>query len=309
MKRICTFLVSTLLLAGCGNGTNPFMQNGGTAYQPTATPTATNVPDALAKNLKSASYDPLTQTLTLDLRSLDGGTEFATYARTPGLDVAGYQAYTIQQDWSHRHFTALVGESGDPAKSVRAGVVGDGGQYNRYWSGGFYERDGGFTPPAGSGLVTYDGSYAGVTNIDGPGAVLAAPPAGAEASTLPAQSARTDGLIRLTVDFTNNAVNGSVYDRKFTDTAQALPTIVLVEGVIDATGAYAGKVEYDGEIDTNIGDFGGIFGGADAGGTGGVVALGEFDGVGDPLGYENEAEIGVFVLTKCGLPGAAPTCP
>jgi hypothetical protein len=51
-----------------------------------------------------------------------------------------------------------------------------------------------------------------------------------------------------------------------------------------------------------IGNYGGIFGGANAEG----VAGGIF--VENHVGVENADEYGVFVLTQCGLTGADPIC-
>jgi len=196
---------------------------------------------------------------------------------------------------------------------VQAGVVSDGGQFNRFFSGGFYQRDGAYDPPGGigspSGLVSYAGNYAGVTNIDAPGGPnLLPPPAGTDPSVLPAQSSRTQGEIFLNVDFADNAVNGSVYDRTLVDSTTALPDIVLVDGDIAGDGTFLGTVEYDGDPTRSIGDFGGIFGGTNAAAVGGVVSLNEFF---DDSNIANNAERerGVFVLIQCGQPGDDPACP
>ncbi|MCV2893283.1 hypothetical protein [Lentibacter sp. XHP0401] len=126
---------------------------------------------------------------------------------------------------------------------------------------------------------------------------------------MPGQAARTEGNIFLNVTFgeNNNAINGSVYDRSIVDTGQALPSIVLVATDIAADGTFLGQVEYDGILNNNIGDYGGIFGGPNAESVAGVVSLEEFDN--DTLGFDNELEIGVFVLDQCGTPDAIdPLC-
>ncbi len=294
---ICLFAV-----AACGSGVDQATDGGGGGG---SDPTDT-IPAVLKENLNSAVYNAAAGTLVLDMHALDAPQLNAVYNRTAILDIGPYQAYTLQDDPLDRHFTALVAQSGDPGQSVRAGVVADGGQFNKYYRGGFYERTGGFTPPPEiSGLVSYAGVYAGVTNVNAPGAQLLPVP-GPVSTDLPDQSARTRGEIFLNVDFTNNVVNGDITNRSLVDYGTALPTIVLVNGVIDTNGEFFGSTEY---TDQNAnGSFGGIFGGVNAGGVAGIVALDNFDGTGDPLAMENEEEHGVFVLIQCGLPGDAPIC-
>ncbi len=308
MNRIAGLLLASLLLAGCsGDGTNPF---DGDPVEETEDDNENTIPETLSKNMHAAIYDPENETLQLHLTALDETPRIASYTRTPSLDVGPYQAYTAQDDPLDRHFTALFGQSQDPQQSVRAGVAGDGGQFNRYWAGGHYERDGDFLPPEStptSGLVSYAGQYTGVTNLRNLGGNLLPIPADVDPALHPRQTARTQGQIFINADFADNAVNGSVYNREFVDFGTALPDIVLVEGVIDENGEFFGQVEYDGQVGTpDIGDFGGIFGGEDAGAIGGIIALTEFDD--DIYDLENENEIGVFVLTRCGLPNDDPIC-
>ncbi len=137
---ICLFA-----LAACGSGTDQNV-DGGTDPDPDAGPNG--IPLVLNENLHGATYNAAAGTLTLNMVSLDAGPVNQLYTRNAGLDVGPYQAYTYQKDPLDRHFTALVAQSGDPAQSVRAGVVADGGQFNRYFPSAFYERDGGFTPPS-----------------------------------------------------------------------------------------------------------------------------------------------------------------
>lgn len=301
-------------LAACGDG-NPFDTPAGGGGAPGEIPdgSTNSIPESLASNLQSASYNPAAGTLQLELTSLDAGPRIASYVRTPGLDIGNYQAFTVQENALNRHFTALVAESGDPTNSVQAGVVSDGGQFNRFFTGGFYQRTGPYDPPGGaaspSGLVSYAGNYAGVTNLDAPGGPnLLPPPGGTNPNRLPAQSARTDGQIFLNVDFGDNTVNGNVSDRTLVDTGTALPTIVLVEGDIAADGTFLGNVEYNGDPSRSIGAFGGVFGGTDAAAVGGVISLDQFF---DDAGIANNAERerGVFVLIQCGQPGDDPACP
>jgi hypothetical protein len=267
-----------------------------------STDTETNsIPEVLSHNLQSATYNATANTLSIELSSLDAGPRNATYDRTPALDVGPYRAYTYQQDGQHRHFTALVAQSTGTGDSVTAGVVSDGGQFNRFFAGGFYQRTGAYTPPApAGGLVSYSGDYAGVTNLNGTAATLkpVTDPA-LPATDHPNSSARTTGAIFLNVDFTNNAVNGSITNRSLIDQGIALPDVILVEGDIDSTtGTFFGNTEYDDADQTANGNFGGIFGGTEAKAVGGVVHLDSFDGPNDDLGMENEQEYGTFVLTR-----------
>lgn len=301
---ICLFT-----LTACGSGTD--LDVADPDPDPNASPNG--IPTELNENLHGATYNAAAGTLTLNMVSLDAGPVEATYNRKPGLDIGHYQAYTYQDDPLDRHFTALVAQSGDPDRSVRAGVVADGGQFNRYFPGAYYERDGGFTPPSNAtGLVSYAGTYAGVTNLRSPWAAgdprsdLLVVPAGVDVSRHPGQSARTQGHIFLDVNFSDSSVNGNIIDRQFADTGQPLPNIVLIRSDIDANGEFLGVTEY--EDQTANGDYGGIFGGTNASAVGGIVALDNFDGPGDPLGFDREEERGTFVLIQCGLPGEDPIC-
>ena len=295
----------------CGSGTDQTV-----APDPATDPdlAANGIPTVLNENLHGATYNAAAGTLTLNMVSLDAGPVEALYTRKPGLDVGPYQAYTNQDDPLDRHFTALVAQSADPSRAVRAGVVADGGQFNRYFPGAFYERDGGFTPPSNTtGLVSYAGTYAGVTNVASTGSdLLAIPgPGPIDAGRTPRQSARTQGHIFLDVNFSDNSVNGNIINRTLIDSASApanaaLPNVVLIRSEIDTNGEFLGTTEYDDH--TPNGNYGGIFGGTDATAVGGIIALDSFDGPGDTLGYTTEQERGVFVLIQCGQPGDDPIC-
>lgn len=320
MIKFPTFLLAACLLAACSG--NPFTVTEEGTGEETATPedipatpeapTAANpIPASLALNLQAATYNADAGTLVLRLASLDVGILDATYVRTPVLDRPGYLAFTVQDDPLDRHVTAMVARSEDPERSVQAGVASDGGQFNRFFSGGFFERMSPFSTPdplPDGGLVSYAGNYAGVTNLNAPGTELLQPALGTDPALLPAQSAQTTGQVFLNVDFADNAVNGAIINRTMPQLGITLPTVILTAAPIDANGAFFGtQVQYDGAVDGDIGDYGGIFGGTGATAVGGVVALTEFDGIGNPLGIENEREIGVFVLSRCGISGSDAT--
>lgn len=299
MHRSAAFLLCMLALAACtdGSGSGGSIGNGGTLD---------DIPDDLKKNVSAVSYNPDTERLVLRLNGLDGGPEDLVYSRNAALDVGGYQAYTYQDDPLDRHFTAMVAESNDG--SVIAGAVADGGQFNRYYGGGFYQRSGNFDAPnASSGQVSYAGTYAGVTNVDSAGGDLLPVPAGTDTAILPAQSAVVEGEIFLNVNFGDNAVNGGVFNRRFVeDTSVTLPDIVLISTDISEDGIFHGEVEFGTSVSSGIGTYGGIFGGNNATSVGGVIALSDVDN--NIYSWTGDEEIGVFVLTQCGQPGDDALC-
>jgi len=311
MRTTTAVFLALFALAGCssGDGSNPFSRDD-TDTPVDDDPNNTNdIPEDLAKNVQVATYNPSAGggqgTLTVTLTGLDGDFVNVPYTRTAALDVGSYRAFTRQQDALDRHFTALMKQSADG--SVRAGAIADGGQFNRFYGGGYYERTGAFDRPTTTGgLVSYAGDYAGVTNLDGSDGVLLPPAPGTDPSLLPAQSQRTQGNVFVNVDFNDNQINGIINNRTLLTRGDALPNVVLVDGVIDpATGTFTGSAEYPGSF-SSIGSFGGIFGGDDSASIGGIVSLSQFDdGV---LDVDGEVEYGVFVLTRCGTAGASPLC-
>lgn len=315
MKPYALMFGAALALAACGgDGTNPFDQDdeGGTGGTDTST-----IPAEVAGDVERVSFNPATQTLTVSGVTLENTDYSATYGRAPALDVtdgAGaviYQAYFTQSDPLDRPAIGFGRESGNSG-AVRGGVAVTGGQFNRYFGGTYYERDGGFTPPPvtdnNQGLVSYAGRYVGLTNIqDNGNALVLAPAPGTNPALTPGSPIVVEGDIFLNVDFADNTVNGAVYNRDFRDYqgVYALPNIVLVATDIDDTGRFNGtEIEYQGILDNDIGDYAGIFGGPNAEGVAGGVRLNEFDGQGDPSGFDGEEEYGAFVLDQCGTPDA-----
>jgi hypothetical protein len=330
MFRLPAFLVmafvSTGLLAGCSG--NPFDPDIAAEQPPAAPPLeeaeqpatpdpedAGSIPQNLSLNLASVSYDAENGTLVMRLTSLNAGTLDATYQRTPALDRNGYQAYTLQDDPLDRHVTAIVARSNDPERSVQAGIAADGGQFNTFFNGGFYERTHtAFVTPT-EGLVSYAGGYVGQTNLNAPGEQLLEVEDDIDLALRPLQSAQVAGTIFLNVDFAENTINGAIVNRRFTQYGatvpgglpNTLPTITLRVGDINrADGTFYGdRVTYQ-NSEMDIGEYGGIFGGTNAAAIGGVVSLSEFDGAGNSLGLTAEREIGTFVLSRCGVAGDDP---
>lgn len=264
---------------------------------------APTIPEDLAGNVSAISYDAENERLTVTISSLDTTPVEARYNRRESLDLPGYKAFTVQEDALDRLFIAMVQESRDG--SVRAAAVGDGGQFNRVFQGGFYERDGDFDPPEigrgpGAGQVSYAGNYAGLLNGGGSGG-LRDVDEGTDDALRPNQAARISGKIFLNADFADMTVNGAVYRRRVEDSGFRLRDIILIPADIDDTGRFAGDVE-DPE-QTAIGSYGGIFGGRDAESVGGLVKIEDFEEQ-----FENEIEQGVFVLTKCGRNNRSGPC-
>ncbi|MBW6507348.1 MAG: thymidylate synthase [Rhodobacteraceae bacterium] len=318
MSRILVLVTAAMLLASCstdeetdaGGGAGGGGAGGGEAGGGTAGSVldASLVPANLRVNVNAIALDYANQTLQVNISSLDTTPRLATYNRDPGLDVEGYQAYRIQEDALDRLFLALAKESNDG--TVRAVTVADGGQFNRYFGGGVYERTGSFDRPLigtgpGTGQVSYAGGYSAVTNVGvaPPDPLLLVPAPLTDPSLLPRRSARVSGDIFLNVNFADDAVNGAIYNRMIVDTSAPLATVILVAADIAANGTFAGKVEYNDVNRTVVGDYGGIFGGVSANSVAGLVHLIEFD-----PNLQNEQEHGVFVLTQCGPNNTLPIC-
>lgn len=299
-------LAALLAVAACGGAAvvGPAGDGGGGGSGGTD---AITVPDALKVNLTDVDFNGTTMKVTI--ASLDSTPTQVTYDRDTRLDVPGYTAYRMQEDSLDRIFVALGAISDDG--SVAAVTVGDGGQFNRYFAGGSYSREGSFDAPTigtgpAAGQVSYAGSYAAVTNVaaprDGGSDDVAIPITGSADSTLvPGQPSRVTGDIFLNANFSDNSVNGSIYNRQLVDYGLTLADVILVPADIASDGTFSGGAEYTDQ--TNIGSYGGVFGGVDAHSVAGLVHLTEFDQT-----LENEQEHGVFVLTQCGADNTLPVC-
>ncbi len=326
MKRKISVLALLGFLTACGSGTNPFDDDSGATDPGTGGTTDGTIPESLAGDLKSFSYNPGDNTITVTGITQDSSPITAVYTRNTAFDTRGYDAYTVQDDGLFRHSIAYVRQSGNSG-SVTAGVVSTGGQFNRIHNGGFYERNGTYTQPT-TGHVRYVGTYAGITNIQATaGGDLLPVGTGTNDAYLPGQALTTSGHILINVDFNQNSVEGAITERVINENGANLADIALTTGEIADDGTFFGSVvEYDGDLDTDIGDYGGIFGGPDAEAMGGVVSLTEFDNsehqmtdaAGNPLVdsqgndliLDSELEIGTFVLDACGTGAQTSTlCP
>jgi len=278
-----------------GDGTGSTPVNGSIA-------SASVIPDDLRVNVNAIAYDPAAQTLSVQIASLDSTPATVQYSRTAALDVQGYEAYSIQEDALDRLFIALSAQSADG--SVSATTVADGGQFNKYFAGGVYTRNGAFEKPEigtgpGAGQVSYAGTYAGLLNggisQESSTSVLLPTSPGTDSSLLPSQSARVSGNIFLNANFVDDSVNGSIYNRMIVDTNTSLTNVILVATDISSNGTFEGVAED--EDQNEIGAYGGAFGGAEANAVAGLVHLTEVI-----QAVDNEQEHGVFVLSRCGGP-------
>lgn len=323
-KRIVTALFLASLLAGCdgnpfgnanlGAGADPGDDTGGGSIGGPGvggggTNTGTSpIDDDISVNVDAVSYDGTTllmQVIGLDSTGSAGLVPFQPYN---ALNVPGYQAYRVQEDALDRMFVALAAQSQDGA--TRAVAVADGGQNQFYYGGAYYERTGAFDAPAigsgpGAGQVSYAGDYAGVTNVGVPGNPDAIPVApGTPPAILPSQPARVTGDIFLNVNFQDNLVNGTIYNRIITDVGFSLDDVILIPTAIRTDGTFSGTVEGEAPNENDVsGEYGGIFGGTDSSSVAGAVHLTEFDGI-----LENEQEHGIFVLTECSLQVGSLIC-
>ncbi|MEC7256778.1 MAG: thymidylate synthase [Pseudomonadota bacterium] len=296
MKRFWLGLAATAAVSACSGG-NPF-----TTETDTEVPES-GIPEVIAGDLSGISYDPVAQTLTVRGISLDETPFEATYRRRPGMDRGGYEAYTAQDSSLDRHTTAYVRD----INGTRAAVVVTGGQFEHYFGGAVYGRNGAFDPPpveptANNGLVSYAGTYVGLLNGPGDGGDLLPVSPGTPASVLPVEAGEVTGRVLINADFTDNVVNGVVFDRVYVDT----PSLVLNDLALKPTDIDPSTGTFSGEVTINLqnkGTYGGIFGGADSDAVAGALkATDHIDNV------QNEEEFGIFVLPRCGTPGEDALC-
>ena len=279
------------------------------------------VPTKLAQNMESITYNQASDSFVIKMSSLDTTPITATWTRRSALDLAGYRAYAVQEDPLDRMFVGLAKTSSDGVAggegSVTAVAGGDGGQFNKVFQGGNYKRNGTWSAPvgtgaAGSGQVSYAGSYVGLTNIDAPrpGEILpvdgTTPP-----ELIPGQPSRVQGDIFINANFSDNSVNGAIYNRVIVDYNFGLQSVILVPTAIEANGTFTDDTERWVNDDPSmpvIGTYGGVFGGVGATAVGGVVALSKIYRSDTGAVIDGGVEAGVFVLQKCGTAGDAAIC-
>ncbi|WP_323042203.1 hypothetical protein [Gemmobacter sp.] len=298
-------LAAVLALVACGGG-NPLNFGGTTTPEPEPTDpgeiggeapiTGIEVPGVIAQHLKAANYTPGAPTMAIDLRTLDGTPLAATYQRATVYDVAGFEAYTVQETSSQRQFLALFKRG----EAVQAGTVADGGQFVNYFGGATFSRVQPFslpTPetPSSTLLATYTGGYVGLLN-------WGEPTGGADDEFSPVRSYRVTGDVMMNADFNadNLSVNGGVRNRQIVDTGESLQTIFFWVTQITDQGSFSGLIKFD--PTKTIGNYAGVFGGSGGSEVAGATILRPIDG--DSIAREH----GAFVATKCVAGDPAP-CP
>ncbi|MEM7732427.1 MAG: hypothetical protein AAF280_06530 [Pseudomonadota bacterium] len=320
MKKAAAFLLVGALLMGCDSEGNPFTTSTTPATPGAPAPgPATGIPAGIAGDVDSITFDPTTNTLSVTGLTLDNVPVTTVYTRTPSLDKDGFLAYTSQNDPLDRHFTALAAQG----TTVRAASAGSPLPRNRTFRGAFFERDGGYTPPTvtgTTGLVSYVGDYAGVTNGGDPNPQNLLSTTITDPELQPFQALLVDGDVFLNADFADGSVEGNIINRRLIRSdgvTTDLPSLVLIASDVDTNGNFSGTVEYDildplgatGGALTQVGTYAGLFGGPNASEVAGAVDLTEFDGVGDAvLGAETEEESGAFVLQSCAVAAPNPIC-
>ncbi|MDD9723473.1 thymidylate synthase [Sulfitobacter sp. PR48] len=315
MKRTAIALTwAAVFLSACG-GTPPF---GGTTTDTGGDPGngVAPIPEVLAGNLESFTYDPRNQTLTVVGTPADDGPLTGVYRRRAALDQAGYQAYTAQDGSLDRHNTAFVRE----IDGVQAAVIVSGVQFQQVFGGLAYSNEAtAYSPPVepGSetdgGLVSYAGTYVGLLNGPGSNEDLLPTAPGTNPAVLSAQAAETRGDVLITADFSDAQVAGIIYNRIAVDHDNSGPGIFpnaanplqLEDIALDNTGI-AEDGTFQGiatQNDIPVGDYGGIFGGDGATAVAGGIRVDDHIDT-----FSNEIEWGIFVLAACGQPQADPLC-
>lgn len=300
MRRFWLGIAAASALSACGGG-NPFITSDDDPTDVTGT-----IPEDLAGDVDSVSYNAADQTLTVTGVGLDDSPFSATYVRKPALDRAGYEAYTVQDNALTEHSTAYVRET----EGGYATVVVTGGQFGYFQGGTTYGRSGNFSAPdtsqSGTGIVSYAGSYVGLLNVDGDKGDLIDPSNGTDPSILPGQAAEVTGDVFINADFTDNRVKGSIYNRQITDQpSTAVEDIALTPTDIASDGSFTGDLSNNG---SSVGQYGGVFSGSNAAAVAGSIHatdhISALSGGTVPI-----EEYGIFVLDSCDGASADPACP
>ena len=312
MKSYISVCALALVVGAC-SGSNPFTVvatgTGGTPTTPTTTP-VTTIPAAVQGSLTSFSYTG-GQSLVVTGISLDEEDVTATYRRRTNLDILApdnsiaYEAYTAQDGPLDEHTTAYVKTISD----VTAALAVTGGQFTYYDGGTLYTRTGAYDPVEVSesndtGLVSYAGSYIGLSNVTGVDTDLTPTAGTPPTAILPTQASVVNGSIFINVDFADNELKGIIYNRTLTipdpDPAlvpplvEILPNLILVPTPVSSDGNFNGTVEIPGR--TVVGAYGGILGGENSNAlAGSLYSDNHFE---DQRG--DEEEYGIFVLGQCG---------
>lgn len=318
-KQASLFALVAALAACTGDGSpNPINgKDPGEPTNPVEPVPDIVIPEAILSDVESLRLevndpnDEMDDTLIVTGLQLDTGEIDGVYQRAPEADVPGYRAFFAQDDRLDRIFIALYAEEADGA--VYAGAVGDGGQFDKFFRGVFYDRVGDFDPPEEGGLVSYGGRYAAVTNFGTEETLVDEQPRPGDPPADPRQPLRIQGEVFFNVDFADNSMNGVVYNRQYENGQPIGDTLFLDPTGINENGTFEGDVLQEtpeqienGEPPEGVGSYAGVFGGVDAAGlAGGLTAQGHLP---TPGPDERAVETGVFVIPRCGAAGAPEFC-
>jgi hypothetical protein len=314
MRRTAFALIgAAVVLAACG-GTPPF---GGTVTDTEGDPAngVAPIPDELAGSVQSFTYNPSSQTLSVVGVPFDDGPFTGVYRRRPGLDQAGYEAYTAQDGSLDRHTTAYVRD----INGTRAAVIVTGVQFEQVFGGIAYSNTSYSAPvepgsEVDGGLVSYAGSYVGLLNASGSNEdVTPVTGGGEQGQELTGQAGEVRGQVLITADFSDAQVAGIVFNRVVVDRDATTPgvtpnaanplqvnDIAFDSTAINTDGTFFGTASVD---NNSVGEYGGIFGGDGATEVaGGINVQNHIDE------FQNEIEWGTFVLAACGQPQEDPLC-
>ncbi len=294
MKRILGIAagLTALTLAACTGTGNPLTGTGGGGGG-TGGSTGGTIPASLTGSLSGSTYNGNTQTLRISLTGLDSPNLVANMVRTPALDVVSadgtttYRAFTIQETLVNRQYLALFASG----NYVSAGAVATEVQFSQHFGGAAYTRIG-LLVPTPSGTARYIGGYTGIINL--------APNATTD------RAARVAGNAFISANFNEGLVEGSITNRSVVDATDA--TSFLNAAVLNDVSLHVTDIadnEFFGDVmmgATDVGDYGGIFGGPNAEEVAGVMVFSPFN---DPT----IMEYGVFVLPECASANASPSCP
>ncbi|MEM6324146.1 MAG: hypothetical protein AAF748_10700, partial [Pseudomonadota bacterium] len=270
--------------------------------------TADGVPLTVAVNLETIAFDPVADTLSVTIDSLDGTPVAVNYIRdeNPARPLPpGFRLYTLQEDPLDRLFAAVVAQSADG--TATGAIVADGGQFNREFHGGYFDRTGGFDAPPvgpgpGQGQVSYAGSYVGLDDYSG---IIPPLPAGADPALQMRGPGRVTGQVFINANFADMTLNGAVFNRQLIDITGSpmIPNLVLVVTDIDEDGRFEGEVEQNRVVNgmgviEPVGDYAGLFSGPNASSIAAALVIENFN-----PDLVDETETGLIVLTQCGRPG------
>ncbi|MCF6315714.1 MAG: hypothetical protein L3J30_05365 [Marinosulfonomonas sp.] len=169
---------------------------------------------------------------------------------------------------------------------MSAGAIATEAEAASAFGGTTYTRTGTFTRPT-AGTARYHGGYAGIidnnlaTGID--------------------RGLRTSGDAFIRVNFNEGVeghLEGWVENRQIIDTGALLDRIELKDTAL-TNGEFFGDVIIG---TTDVGDYGGVLGGAGATEIASVLVF-------NPFGTDAITEYGVFILPECSTANASPNCP